>query len=64
MPILILNCYIFCNKKNPQGRIHDFVLGGTKVGEGSGVRVRSPMGPGQSRGRGPEGFRPPLATEF
>jgi hypothetical protein len=32
------------------------VLGGTKVGEGSGDRLRSPAGPGQSRGRGPSYF--------
>ena len=29
-----------------QGRIQDFVLGGTKVGEGSGDRLRFPVGPG------------------
>ena len=29
------------------------MLGGTKFGEGSGDRVRSPAGPGQSHGRGP-----------
>ena len=28
-----------------QGQIQDFVLGGTKVGEGSGDRLRSPVGP-------------------
>ena len=28
------------------------MLGGTKVGEGSGDRLKSPAGPGQSRGRG------------
>ena len=28
-----------------QGRIQDFVLEGTKVGEGSGDRLRSPAGP-------------------
>jgi hypothetical protein len=42
-----------------QGRIQDFVLGGTKVGEGSGDRLRSPAGPGQSRGKGPGGTSPP-----
>ena len=36
-----------------QGRIQDFVLGGTKVGEGSGDRLRSPAGPGQNPGIGP-----------
>ena len=29
-----------------QGQIQDFVLGGTKVGEGSGDRLRFPVGPG------------------
>jgi hypothetical protein len=32
------------------------VLGGTKVGEGSGDRLRSPASPGQSPGRGLLGF--------
>ena len=41
-----------------QGRIQDFVLGGTKVGDGSGDRLRSPAGPGQSPGRGPGGRSP------
>ena len=36
-----------------QGQIQDFVLGGTKVGEGSGDRLRSPAGPGQNPGIGP-----------
>jgi hypothetical protein len=37
------------------------VLGGTKVGEGSGDRLRSPAGPGQSPGmilRGGGGLSP------
>jgi hypothetical protein len=34
------------------------VLEGTKVGEGSGDRLRSPAAPGQSRGRGSGGLRP------
>ena len=38
--------------------IQDFVLGGTKVGEGSGNRLRSSVGPGQSRGRVPRGALP------
>ena len=45
------------------GRIQDFVLGGTKVGEGSGDCLRSPSGPGQNRGRGPRGI-PPGAPGF
>ena len=36
-------------------RTQDFVLGGTKVGEGSGDRLRSPTGPGQSLCSGPWG---------
>ena len=34
------------------------MLGGTKVGDGSGNRLRPPVGPGQSRGRVPRGFCP------
>jgi hypothetical protein len=44
---------------NMQGRIQDFVLGGTKVGEGSGNRLRSPAGPGQGRVGEPGGQSPP-----
>ena len=36
------------------------MLGGTKVGEGSGDRLRSPAGPGQSSGRGPQEEKSPL----
>ena len=46
-----------------QGRIHDFVLGGTKVGEGSVDRLRSPAGSGQSPGRAPV-TKPPEAPGF
>ena len=35
------------------------MLEGTKVGEGSGDRLRSLAGPGQSPGRGPCGAKPP-----
>jgi hypothetical protein len=42
-----------------QGRIQEFVLGETKVGEGSGDRLRSPTGPGQSPCREPRGAKPP-----
>jgi hypothetical protein len=35
------------------------VLEKTKVGEGSGDRLRSPAGPGQSPGRGSRGAKPP-----
>ena len=45
-------------KGNPR-RIQDFVLGGTKVGERSGDRLRSPASPGQNPGRGPRGRSPP-----
>ena len=34
------------------------MLGGTKVGEGFGDRLRSPAGPGQSPGMGPGGLCP------
>ena len=33
------------------------MLGGTKVGEGSGDRLWSPAGPGCSPGRGPRGAK-------
>ncbi len=42
-----------------QERIQDFVLGETKVGEGSGDRLGSSAGPGQSPGRGPLRAKPP-----
>ena len=42
-----------------QGRIQDFVLGGTKVGEGSGDCIRSPAGPGITLVGGPGGEAPP-----
>ena len=60
--IFVIVCGFFLVKANLcrsivclycQGRIQDFVLGGTKVGEGSGDRLRSPVGPGQSRGKRP-----------
>ena len=35
------------------------MLGGTKVGEVSGDRLRSPAGPGQSPGRGPREAKSP-----
>ena len=35
------------------GRSQDFEMGGAKLlGEGSGDRIRPPVGPGQSPGRG------------
>ena len=42
-----------------QGQIQDFVLGGTKVGEGSGDRLRSPAG--SALVGGPGGQSPPEA---
>jgi hypothetical protein len=39
-----------------QGRIQDFVLEGTKVGEGSGDRLRSPSCPGSPGPREVLGF--------
>ena len=48
-----------------QGRIQDFVLWGTNVGEGSGDRLKSPAGPEQSPARGiPGGESPPEAPRF
>jgi hypothetical protein len=47
--------------------IQVFVLGRTKVGEGSGDCLRSPTGPGQSPGRRPRWESPPrkfLGFEF
>ena len=41
-----------------QGRIQDLGLGGAWVGEGSGDRLRSPAGPGQSPSRGSRGAKP------
>ena len=38
------------------------MLGETKVGEGSGNRLRSPAGPGQNPGRGPGGGACPPET--
>jgi hypothetical protein len=47
-------------KYKNQGRIQDFVLWGTNVGEGSGDRLKSPAGPKQSPARGiPGGESPP-----
>ena len=40
------------------------MLGETKVGEGSGDRLRSPAGPGHSPGRGPQGAKTPEAPGF
>ena len=41
-----------------QGRIQDLRLGGAWVGEGSGDRLRSPAGPGQSPRRGSRWAKP------
>ena len=46
-----------------QGRIQDFVLGGTKVGEGSGDRLRSPAGSVLVGGHG-GGAPPPTGSSW
>ena len=52
------------NSNRYQRRIQDFVLWGTNVGKGSGDRLRSPAGPGQSPVRGSRGQSPPEAPGF
>ena len=48
-----------------QGRSQELEMGGAKLlGEGSGGRLRPPVGPGQSPGRGPGGQSPPEALGF
>ena len=43
-----------------QGRSQELEMGGAKLlGEGSGGRLRPPVGPGQSPGRGSRGTKPP-----
>ena len=43
-----------------QGRSQELEMGGAKLfGEGSGGRLRLPVGPGQSPGRGARGAKPP-----
>jgi hypothetical protein len=58
---LFIQCSFFdCNNyyvKSP-GADPGFCVRGTKVGEGSGDRLRSPAGPGLSPGRGPGGISP------
>ena len=44
-------------KYKNKGRIQDFVLWGTNVGEGSGDRLKSPAGPEQSPARGIPGAK-------
>ena len=42
-----------------QGRSQELEMGGAKLlGEGSGGRLRPPVGPGQSPGRGARGTKP------
>ena len=54
----LLNYYI-------QGRSQELEMGGAKLlGEGSWGRIRPPVGPGQSPGRGPGGQSPPEALGF
>ena len=48
-----------------QGRSQELEMGGAKLfGEGSGGRLRPPVGPGQSPGRRPGGAKPPEALGF
>ena len=48
-----------------QGRSQELEMGGAKIfGEGSGGRLRPPVGPGQSPGRGARGQSPPEALGF
>ena len=48
-----------------QGRIQELEMRGAKLfGEGPGGRLRPPVGPGQSHGRGPMGQSPPEALGF
>ena len=48
-----------------QGRSQELEMGDAKLlGEGSGGRLRPPVGPGQSLGRGPGGQSPPEALGF
>ena len=48
-----------------QGRSQELEMGGAKLlGEGFGGRLRPPVGPGQSHGRGPGGPSPPEALGF
>ena len=43
-----------------QGRSQELEMEGAKLlGEGSGGRLRPPVGPGQSPGRGARGAKPP-----
>ena len=51
-------------RRMTQGRSQELEMGGAKLlGEGSWVRLRPPVGPGQSPGRGPGGS-PPEALGF
>ena len=44
-----------------QGRSQELEMGGAKFfGEGSGGRLRPPVGPGQSPGKGARGAKPPV----
>ena len=64
---LFIQCSFFdCNNyyvKSP-GADPGFCVRGTKVGEGSGDRLRSPADPGLSPGRDPGGLSPPEAPGF
>ena len=54
-----------CNYVPVQGRSQELEMGDAKLlGEGSGGHLRSPVGPGQSPGRGATGAKPPEALGF
>ena len=53
---------VSCNDQKifMQGRSQELEMGGAKLlGEGSGGRLRPPVGPGQSPGREARGAKPP-----
>ena len=54
-------CDLFYNNNfSIQGRSQELEMGGAKLlGEGSGGRLRPPVGPGQSPGMGARGAKPP-----
>ena len=54
---------MYCNI-SLQGRSQELEMGGVKLlGEGSGDRLRPPVGSGQSPGRGARGAKPPGSSK-
>ena len=52
--------FLFALSTMIQGRSQELEMGGAKLlGEGSGGRLRPPVGPGQSLVRGARGAKPP-----